>query len=156
METEDNKITGRDSYGRIVKGGKTLTTAGARELGSKQKGLVAKRDRLEKLVEQAGFDSVDDCPELMLASLEEIAGGGSKVSSNVNTVLRLLGVYKEPGGTERVRLDPGEKCNSCGRVWWGEPINLGVDALDQLLTILHPVEDTDKKRLVGEERTFHD
>ena len=133
METEDNKITGRDSYGRIVKGGKTLTTAGARELGSKQKGLVAKRDRLEKLVEQAGFDSVDDCPELMLASLEEIAGGGSKVSSNVNTVLRLLGVYKEPGGTERVRLDPGEVCTRCGRN--GSAELFGQEVLHQLLKI---------------------
>ena len=148
-ELEDGRVLERDlKSGRFTKSELPSDVA-----SSMSKGLT--RGQIEEdtntLILEAGF-TLENVPLAFRNVCIEVAKMGSK---NMQATVQ-YNKWKVPqGGPEGVQQTVGEKCKACGRIWYGEEINLGKDAIAQLLSVMDIKESQKRPRIIGKERKFH-
>ncbi len=98
-------ITARDSKGRILPGGKVLSSEEAKDL-VKQKGKVRAGTSRDQLLKEAGYDNPDEAPESKRLLAQQAAKG------YVPAIKGFLG--KEDAKDVSVAVvQPGDRCPTC-------------------------------------------
>ncbi len=100
-------ITNRDSKGRILPGGKVLSSEEAKEIGSLQKGKKEKQSSADQLLQDAGYDNPEAAPMRKRLMAKEAAGGSVPAIKSFATKGEIEA--ETPAGYPL----PGEKCPTC-------------------------------------------
>ncbi len=95
-------ITKRDSKGRILPGGKVLSSEEAKDLVKQKVRAGTSRDQLLK---EAGYDDPEEAPESKRLMAQEAAKG------HIPAIKGFLG--KEEAKDVSVVVQPGERCPTC-------------------------------------------
>ena len=97
-------ITKRDEMGRILPGGKVLSSEEAKALGNRGGKVKAGTSR-DQLLKEAGYDNPDDAPESKRLLAKKAAEG------YVPAIKGFLS--KEEAKDVSVVVQPGERCPTC-------------------------------------------
>lgn len=114
------KITKRGPDGRILPGGRELSSEEARAMQAKKHALSvdAKKSDYETLLAEAGYDNPDDAPKVLQVVAKDIANQGNRTMQAV-VQYRQLTDLKKAGSLDKPETGkpaPGTICPKCNEL----------------------------------------
>lgn len=139
-------ITKRDEEGKVVKGGKELSSEEAAAMASKRwdNTKAAEAEGVHALLRDLGWD--DDAPETANLLAEVAASKGSRSIQALRELIKISGRYRDQDNT--AKFIEGEPCPTCGKKESVEH-RLGIDSQEDLKQLLDTVISLKENVLQG-------